>query len=168
MTLQPTPEASKCDDRPAGNETLRMERTFNATPERVFDAWITPKFLSSWFGPRNMRAECSIDALAGGTYRCTMVSASGDRFVVEGEVRVLERPHRLVMSWAWLDGDGARGRESEVEVNLSEHGDGTLMRFEHRGLVDRTQDHFRGWTTSLERLSELFCPDNAGAPGSDD
>jgi len=33
---------------------LRMTRTFDATPDRVFAAWTDPEHFGSWFGPVGM------------------------------------------------------------------------------------------------------------------
>ncbi len=49
---------------------LRMTRTFDATPDRVFAAWTNPDHFGSWFGPAGMKTvECNLDARVGGAWR---------------------------------------------------------------------------------------------------
>src|SRR4051812_26691248 len=33
-------------------KTLRVERVFNAAPEKVWQAWTTPELFEKWWGPR--------------------------------------------------------------------------------------------------------------------
>jgi uncharacterized protein YndB with AHSA1/START domain len=41
---------------------LRMTRSFDATPDRVFAAWTDPEHFGSWFGPTGTKAVlCEVD-----------------------------------------------------------------------------------------------------------
>jgi len=41
---------------------LRMTRTFDAEPDRVFAAWTDPQAFGSWFGPVGMKTVlCDVD-----------------------------------------------------------------------------------------------------------
>ena len=49
---------------------LRMTRTFDAEPERVFAAWTDPEAFGSWFGPAGMKTvQCEVDPKVGGVWR---------------------------------------------------------------------------------------------------
>ena len=37
--------------------TLTMTRRFEATPQRVFEAWLDPAQIALWMGPRGFRAD---------------------------------------------------------------------------------------------------------------
>src|SRR5258708_20406640 len=50
--------------------TLVLRRTFTASRERVFRAWITPRALEHWFRPRGMSVTVrSLEARVGGSFR---------------------------------------------------------------------------------------------------
>jgi uncharacterized protein YndB with AHSA1/START domain len=133
--------------------TLQYERTFKASRERVFDAWT--QNMGAWLGPPVMKcADFKFDAKVGGEYLCAMKSPAGDVHTVAGVVQTLERPERLVLTWAWVT-DGERGHESIVDVQLIAKGDETVMKFEHRGLEteESAKHHNEGWTSSWEKLA---------------
>jgi uncharacterized protein YndB with AHSA1/START domain len=50
--------------------TVKIVRDFDAPVERVFEAWVDPKLVTQWLGPRDteMRID-SWDARTGGSYR---------------------------------------------------------------------------------------------------
>lgn len=49
---------------------LRIERTFDAPCETVFDAWIERDQASQWFGPEGFTIPlCEVDGTEGGSYR---------------------------------------------------------------------------------------------------
>ena len=61
-----------------------MVRHFDAPPERVFDAWLDPKVISKWIGPRVVQAEATkLEPRVGGTYSilmrllCAVLEAAG-------------------------------------------------------------------------------------------
>ena len=75
---------------------------FNASPERVFDAWLDPKILGQWmFGP-NVREEeivrLRVDARVGGSFSF-VVRRQGAEIDHIGEYLEINRPHRLVFTW---------------------------------------------------------------------
>lgn len=100
-------------------------------------------------------ADFKFDAKVGGEYLCAMESPEGNVHTVTGVVQTLDRPERLVMTWAWL-ADGVRGHESVIDVQLIAKGDETLMKFEHRGLEteESANHHNEGWTASWGKLDD--------------
>lgn len=133
---------------------LQFERVFNAPPERVFSAWT--QRLGEWLGPRGMVCqEFRFDERVGGEYLCAMKSPEGNVHTVTGEVKVFERPNRLVVTWAWVN-EGVRGHESTVDVRFTARGQGTVMNCEHRAMesADSAGHHKQGWTASFEKLTE--------------
>ena len=81
--------------------------------------------------------------------------ASGALHVVAGEYREIERPRRLVYTWAWQGDDGPHpGRESVVTVEFHADGDGTTVVLEHSGLPDELsrERHARGWCGTFDNL----------------
>jgi uncharacterized protein YndB with AHSA1/START domain len=140
------------DDR-----VLKLERRLKAQPEQVFAAWIEPAQIAQWFGPEGMTVPShKIDARVGGAWTVTMRDPKGNDMTVSGVYRKIERPKRLVFTWAWHH-DGRRGHETEVAVDFTPEGGGTLLKLTQRTFQtakDRDM-HNMGWSSSLENLARL-------------
>ncbi len=55
---------------PHNSTTLVLRRTFTASRQRVFRAWIEPEAVQHWFKPRGMSVTVrSLDARVGGSFR---------------------------------------------------------------------------------------------------
>ncbi len=147
--------ASGSDDRPV----LEMDRLIAASPERVFNAFLDPETLARWWGPEGHgAAEVSLDQREGGRWRTVIISPDGTRYPVSGIYRVIDRPNRLVMSWAWENEDGSPGTDTEVELTFTAAGSGTHLKLAHRGLPtpEELASHRDGWSSSLNDLERLF------------
>ncbi len=75
---------------------LVVSRSFEASREAVFDAWLEATQLAKWMGPHGVRAE--IDALepkVGGRYRIIMHLEPGGTPTAGGVYREISRPDRL-------------------------------------------------------------------------
>ena len=147
---------------PAGGKPdhqLVLERLIPASPERVFDAWVDPGLLVQWWGPEGFSTpEVKIDVRRDGRWRTVMVAPDGGRHIVSGVYRTIDRPQRLVFTWAWEDEAGRRGHESEVEVTFRRAGSGTVMELVHRLLdnIESRDSHRAGWASSLNDFELLF------------
>jgi uncharacterized protein YndB with AHSA1/START domain len=77
---------------------IRIERTFRATPERVFDAFTDPAQLAKWWGPEGWRTDTrEFDLKPGGMWRHTMRGPAGEAFPNEDRFVEVDRPRRLVI-----------------------------------------------------------------------
>jgi uncharacterized protein YndB with AHSA1/START domain len=137
--------------------SLEIVRLFKAQAERVFDALTLPDKIVHWFGPSpEFSATVEIcDLRPGGQWRIAMYAPKGDISRVGGVYSEIDRPRRLVMTWAW---QSTPERESLVTFELLPTADGTLLRLVHEGFFDEAarDRHHGGWTASLERLSAYF------------
>ena len=148
--------------------TFRLERSFAASPEDVFDAWTNPQVLERWWTVQSGDGSprCEVDLRVGGRYVLRMRDDSGELHVVGGEYREVDRPRRLVYTWRW-EGDGGLhpGHVSVVTVEFRADGDVTNVVLEHSGLASeesRTR-HGAGWQAVLERLARVgFGPRDGG------
>lgn len=101
--------------------TIRLQRSYDAPIEEVWDAVTSPERITRWFLP------------ISGDYRV------GGRFQLEGnaggEILACEPPHRFRVTWA--AGEVASAADvSEVEVRLTSAGDGsTTLVLEHTAIV---------------------------------
>ena len=138
-------ERSERGGEPGGTE-LRIERTFAAPPERVWQALTDAGALARWFWPASMNTTVVADLRPGGTLRIE----SPGQMAVQGEYLEIDPPHRLAFTWRWA-GDPT---ETTVRVQLSCVEDGTRLVLVHTGFPDehsRTA-HATGWSDCLDRL----------------
>jgi uncharacterized protein YndB with AHSA1/START domain len=141
------------------DRTLRIERVIRAPVEEVFDAFVIPERLASWWGPEGCTIpEYSMDVRPGGQWRTVMNLPDGHRPVVSGVYHTIEKNKRLVFTWAWDQEDGSRGHETEITLTFEPHGEHTKLTLvqavflttEHR---DR---HRMGWQSSFNSLEKYL------------
>ena len=79
--------------------TVRIERTFDASAEEVFDAWTSPEVMRRWFhcAPDWDTPEALVDLRVGGKVRVVMRRPDGTEVTSQGEYAMIDRPHRLAL-----------------------------------------------------------------------
>lgn len=155
------------DPTPPDSTALRLERTFDAPAQAVFDAWISGEALRRWWpaGPDWETPVAEVDPRVGGSLRLVMRNPEGEEFGGSGEYLEIDRPHRLVFTWTW---DGQEGRESRqlIEVEFSDQDDGTTsLVLTNRGLPDEQSKraHRDGWQASFDNLDRVLAAYEATA-----
>ena len=148
---------------PDGSEpVVTVTRMFDASPERVFDAWTSASQLAKWFGP----SECVVDEVVcdlkvGGEYAITLILPTGDRARQSGIYKKIDRPVSLVFTWVLADQpcEGSEGAHAETLVSLDFRpvGAGTELTLTHEGLPTDAAKvaHMQGWVGSLASLAEF-------------
>jgi uncharacterized protein YndB with AHSA1/START domain len=139
---------------------LESKRAIRASSEKVFRAWTEPMQLKAWFavseGFTTPLAE--VDLKVGGKYRLGM-KAPGDNplLVVGGEYREIVRPHRLVFTWRWENGDPTEP-ETLVTVEFREQSGITnvLLKHELFESIPARDKHGEGWQGCFNQLERLF------------
>lgn len=138
--------------------SLRIERSYDAAPEEVFDAWTTPEVLRRWWAvhPDGSTPVAEVDLREGGRYRLSMEGPDGERHTVRGEYSEVDRPHRLVYSWQWELDAGGLGPASTVTVEFRAEGERTRVVLEHTGLPDAASRdrHAQGWAACMDIFGE--------------
>jgi len=139
--------------------SLRLERTFDAPAEAVFDAWTNPEVLRRWWAaaPGWSTPLAEVDLRVGGRYRLSMEDPdAGTLHTVRGEYSEVRRPERLVYSWCWEEDGGRTGHVSTVAVDFLGEGGRTTVVLEHSGLAsaESRDRHGEGWTGCLENLKQ--------------
>jgi uncharacterized protein YndB with AHSA1/START domain len=139
---------------------LRLERTFRAPAQAVFDAWTSAEVLRRWWpaGADWQTPVAEVDPRVGGSLRLVMRSPDGEEFGGSGEYLEISPPERLVFTWTW---DGHEGHEGTqlVEVEFSESADGvTTVVLTNRGLRDEESRrlHQQGWEASFGNLDRVL------------
>ena len=139
------------------NLTLRMERTYRAPAQAVFDAWTSEEVLRRWFhaGRDWETTEAEVDLRVGGTVRVVMRDPEADaEYGGGGTYTEIDPPRRLAFTWLWDD----NSTRMLIELDFEEAGGVTTVRFTHSGLWDEdaVRSHEGGWTTAFDNLARAL------------
>ena len=133
---------------------VRIERTFEAPAEDVFDAWTSPEVMRRWYhaSPDWETPEAEVDLQVGGTWRVVMRAPDGSEHELSGEYTEIERPHRLSMTCNF--NDDPSGTEQLVELTFSESEGSTTVVLVNSRIPDedRRASQDRGWGLCLGNL----------------
>jgi uncharacterized protein YndB with AHSA1/START domain len=133
---------------------VRIERTYDAPAEDVFDAWISVEVLKRWWHAELdwETPHAETDVRVGGKLRVVMRNpADGSEYGGGGEYTVIDRPRRLAFTWTW-DGDDESQRQL-IEIDFIDRGSSTTILLTHSGLPKREQDDYvDGWDKSFQNL----------------
>ncbi len=131
--------------------TLRVSKRFNASAERVFDAWLDPAKAGKWLfaTPTGEMVRVEIDARVGGSF--TIVRRDGEEVEHVGEYLEIDRPRRLVFTF----GVPKFSKEmTKVTIDIVPQGDGCALTLTHENVLPdwagRTE---QGWGMILGNLA---------------
>jgi uncharacterized protein YndB with AHSA1/START domain len=147
---------------------VRIEETFDAPRELVFDAWVRPDLLEQWFAPHGCTLHIErMDARTGGSYHwCIRNPTFGDCWTIGSYIEVV-RPERIVFTSVIADAGGlpatpeSQGHDSAwppetvARVTFAERSGQTVMKLEQsvgEALAKQTGAH-PSWLEMFERLS---------------
>jgi uncharacterized protein YndB with AHSA1/START domain len=102
------------------DRTIRIERVFNATRERVFRAMTEVDLVVQWWGRGNKLVVERFEPKRGGRWRFVEHSEQGVHGF-EGRFREVTPPERVVQTFEW---DGMPGHVVVETVELEDLGDG--------------------------------------------
>lgn len=126
-----------------------VERTYPATPERIWSYFTEPDLMAQWFCPNpDLAITCELDVQPGGEWRVVM----GDWVVGGGYVEV-EPVTRLVFTFDWEHDDD---EPTTVTVEIVPEGERTRLVLAHEETADEESDHRNGWLLSFGRLDGLL------------
>jgi uncharacterized protein YndB with AHSA1/START domain len=136
---------------------LRIERTFPAPAEDVFDAWTNPEVMRRWFrpGPDWGAATAEVDLRVGGKVRVMMRRPDGTEAGAGGEYTQIDPPHRLVMRWTF---DDDTSNEQLIELSFSEADGSTTVLMVNSGISTdgRRDGQDQGWRACLDQLERVL------------
>lgn len=131
---------------------IRVTRRFDASAERVFDAWLDPdmarRFLFATPAGEMVRVE--IDARVGGRF-LIIERRDGEDAEHVGEYVEIDRPHRLVFSF-WSGGS----EPSSVTIEIASDATGCELTLTHEidaQYADYEERTRGGWSGILEGLA---------------
>ena len=139
------------------DNTVRIERTFHAPAEAVFDAWTSEEVIRRWWQAEHgwETSEAEVDLRVGGVVRVVMRDPNKDvEYGGGGRYTEIEPPTRLAFTWIWDDDT----RRTLIELNFEETDGVTTVSFTHSGLWDEAavRSHEGGWGRILDNLGRTL------------
>lgn len=132
--------------------SLFLERTFDCSPETLWNFWTIPDLMRLWFGsdPKGTVSAAQSDVKVDGTFTVTFFNSNGTEHTCAGKYLTVNPFAELAFTWYW------KGREASVEVvslEFSSVEHGVQMRFNHQDIDPATSHDYRaGWSSTFEKL----------------
>lgn len=144
-------------ERPSA--TIRIERTFRAPAEKVFEAWTSVEVLRRWWHAEHdwETPLAELDLRVGGAIRIVMRDPfRNEAHGGEGEFTEIDPPRRLAFTWTWDEEPSTR---QLIEVDFTDHGDRTTVVLTNSGIPTQDKDdHVGGWQNSFDNLDAALLP----------
>ena len=139
------------------DHTLRIERTFQAPAQAVFDAWTSEEVMRRWWHAEHdwETTEASVDLRVGGEVRVVMRDPHEDaEYGGGGRYTEIDPPRRLAFTWLWDDNP----TRMLIEIDFEEADGATTVRFTHSGLWDEeaVRSHEGGWSRAFDNLDRTL------------
>jgi uncharacterized protein YndB with AHSA1/START domain len=136
-------------------KTVRVERRFAASAERVFDAWLDPARAGQFLfaTPTGQMVRVDIDARVGGRF---VIVERRDGVDTEhtGVYEVIDRPSRLVFTFAV---PMYSAEYTRVTLDITPDGEGCHLTLTHEGVLPEwAEGTAGGWTMILEGLDKAL------------
>ena len=136
---------------------VRIERTFDAPAEDVFDAWTNAEVMRRWFHCEEdwSTPQAEVDLRVGGEVRIVMRRPDGNEAGARGRYSLIERPQRLVMTWTF---DDDPSNEQLIELTFSESDGATTVVMVNSGISTdaRREAQDWGWRGCLRELERAL------------
>jgi uncharacterized protein YndB with AHSA1/START domain len=143
-----------------GDREIVTERIFDASRERVFQAFTDPELIPQWWGPRSVTTTVDkMDVRVGGDWRFTCDSPDGAT-AFRGTYREIVAPELVEQTFEW---EGMPGHVLVERAEFEDLGDGRT-KLTTRSLFHTTEERDgmlasgmeSGLSESHERLDELL------------
>ncbi len=133
-------------------QSLTLERVFDAPKEAVWIAWTKPEHWAAWFGkPGNVPAESvEMNVEVGGKWKST-TEFNGERVDFSGVYQEVNPPNKLVMTF----GDPNNSDTETVTVLFEDVAGGTKMIFKQEGHLPPEEYQIgltKAWTGFFDHL----------------
>jgi len=142
------------NERFVKHATFVIEKTYAASPERVYHAWSNPAAKAKWFSKPDI-----FDFRVGGREYSSGGPPEGPVFTFDAIYQELVPEQRIVYTYT-LDSDGKRFSVSTTTVELIQTGDGTKLIFTEQGAFfdghDTPEVREHGTTIMLDALGKAL------------
>jgi uncharacterized protein YndB with AHSA1/START domain len=150
-------------ERSTTHSTFVIERTYDAAPQKVFDAWADPAAKSAWFGPPQ-KGDYTLDFRVGGIEHFTSSAPDGARYTFDARFMDIVPGLRIVHCYDMLR-DDTRISVSVATIELEAHGTGTRLTLTEYGVyldgLDTAEAREHGTNVMIEALGTYV--DGGGA-----
>ena len=137
--------------------TVRFQRVFTATPDRVYRAFIDPDAMVKWLPPNGFTGKVHhLDAKVGGTYKMSFTNlTTGHSHSFGGEFLELV-PGQRIRHTDKFDDANLPG-EMVVTIDIKKVAVGTEVNIVQEGIPDVIPPEacYLGWQESLTLLAQL-------------
>jgi len=120
-------------ERSTTQSTFVIERTYEASPERVWGAWADPEQKLAWFGPKELKGEHELEFRVGGHERMSVRTPDGVLYLFDSELRDIVAQQRIVHTYEMYR-DERRISVSVATVELEPVGDATRLTLTEHGV----------------------------------
>jgi uncharacterized protein YndB with AHSA1/START domain len=119
-------------ERSTTHSTFAIERTYDASPQRVFDAWADPAAKARWFGPSN-KPDYSLDFRVGGREHLTVRAPDGATYTLDAVYQDIVPVCRIIHAYD-MHRDDVRISVSLATIEIEAHGDGARLTLTEHGV----------------------------------
>jgi uncharacterized protein YndB with AHSA1/START domain len=149
-------------ERSVTHSTFVVERTYDASPARVFAAWAEPERKARWFGdPETGVAEYELDFRVGGR-EFNRGTVEGQAYTYEARYQDIVPDERIVYAYD-MHTDGQRISVSLGTVQLKPDSDGTRLTYTEQGAyldgLDTPEQRQQGTGGLFDALAEELARD---------
>ena len=149
--------------RLVGDREIAITRVFDAPRDLVFGAWIDPKAIGQWWGPRGFSTTTyAMEVHAGGKWKYTMHGPDGTNYPHEVRYEEVEIPERIIYSvTGGQEDDDSHAHRVIVEFRDKGAGTEISMRMifpsaSERDHVVNVYGAVQGLNDTTDRLSEYL------------
>jgi uncharacterized protein YndB with AHSA1/START domain len=116
-------------ERSTEHATFAIERTYDATPARVFAAWADPAAKARWFGPGSAVGEgYALEFAVGGREQLEVTAPDGAVYRYDARYQEIVQDRRIVYAYT-MDRDDTRISVTVATVEVEPAGAGTRLTF---------------------------------------
>lgn len=147
---------------------IALERTYDASPETVWQAWTNPEQLKQWWGPNDVTIpECEVDLRVGGKFYIVMEAGEamgpykGTKWPMQAEFTVVEPNSQLsYTAQAWTEGQKEETTiDQTTKITMAEENGKTKVKVKAAifkagpGAAMAAEGMEYGFTQQLEKLN---------------
>ena len=133
-------------ERSTEHDTFEIERVYEASTTRVFEAWSDPVAKAAWFVPSNATTPLSLDFRAGGREYFKFPMPNGMTFGYDSRYQEIVPGERIAFAYT-CDFDETRISASLVTVEFRPAGENTRLLYTEQAV------YFDGTDTPAQRLN---------------
>ncbi|WP_182914471.1 SRPBCC domain-containing protein [Paenibacillus sp. 1011MAR3C5] len=135
-----------------GKFLLKLHHVYNASIDRVFQAWTKKEQLEQWWGLTDFTTTVEqMDVTVGGSYIFHMEAPNGSIHTLAGHYVEIVPNKKLSFTWKWVN-EGASAEETLVTIGFVEKGGKTELIITHSkfSTMQAAKRHNNNWTHALE------------------